>query len=225
MAKRGNRGKYLFGNNPRSVDSNMNRTMPEIPEGIRQRKVKLNGDQFMEHINGLSYRLDTAMHNYAVDVAIRALTVFRRSFVEKKFYSADGKVWPQLSPNTIKKRIRRGTWPGNGILNEYGNLYASIQRKRTTTKGKRFVEGVFTSPDAFPNKRAYGGVHNNPSPGDTYGLIMGAVPVKQRQFMGFSTYIDSFEETYIDRYLFHSVFTVPKTKGETTFVNTNNRVY
>ncbi len=34
--------------------------------------------------------------------------------------------WKPLSPRTIKQRRKRGTWPGN-ILVEYGNLFQGIQ--------------------------------------------------------------------------------------------------
>lgn len=224
MAKNRRDAKYLFDNMPGYGSKFPKRETLDIPEGIRQQKVKVTMEQLLEIVAKAPHNLEFQIHNFAVDVSIRALTVFRRSFSDRRFYSAEGKPWPMLTEATIRKRTRRGTWPGDGVLREYNNLYKSLTRKSTTTT-KRIIESVYTDPNKFPGNRAYGGIHNDPQAGDTYGTLFGMRPVKRRQFMGFSTYIDSFENQYMDRYLFHAVFGVPKAADITKVARSNVRQY
>ena len=224
MARVRKDSKYLFDNIPGYGSKYPKRENLDIPAAIRQQIVEVNMDQLIQVVSNVPHSLEFQLHNFAVDVSIRALVVFKRSFTERKFYSADGAVWPALTPFTIKTRERRGTWPGDGILREYGNLYSSLSR-RSISKTNGVMEQVYTDPKQFPKGRAYGGVHNDPRPSDTYGTIFGAKPVKRRQFMGFSTYIDNFEEQYIDRYLFHAVFGLPQTQKIAKIAKTNVRYY
>lgn len=193
-----------------------------LPGGLRSKNVELTWQEFQAQIQYLPKMFDIAVLNFTVAVAKRALVVFQHSFKEKRFYSGDGESWPELSSFTIRKRLRRGTWPGHGgMMQEYGKLYNSIQRlNEITGKSVMIGDGIYhetvhTNENMFPprgrggQKFCYAGIHNNPE-GHTYGDGFGGQitprPVKKRQFMGFSTYIDQFEEQYIDRYLFHQIF-------------------
>lgn len=196
-------------------------TTSKLPGGLRGKKADMSWKEFQAQIMRLPYMLDVAALNFTVDIAKRALVVFQHSFKEKRFYSGDGKTWPALSDFTIKKRMRKGTWPGHGgMLQEYGTLYDSLRREGNFNPAynrvvaHRFRDKVWTYPGRFKSSKdhpgfVYAGIHNNPD-GATYGNGFGGRipprPAKQRQFMGFSTYIDNFEEKFIDRYLFHQVF-------------------
>ena len=193
-----------------------------LPDGFRAKNVELTWKEFQAQIQHIPQMLDVAVLNYTVAVAKRALVVFQHSFKEKRFYSGDGETWPALSDFTIKKRVRRGTWPGRcGMMQEYGVLADSLKLKSESginysnrPTSTLFQESVWTHPNQFGLSKyhkgfCYAGIHNNPE-GHTYGNGFGGKitprPVKKRQFMGFSTYIDQFEEQYIDRYLFHQIF-------------------
>lgn len=184
------------------------------------KNVTLTQKQFEYQIKGLAERLDVRALEFESKTAERAYTVFRNSFKYQHFYSAGGQKWAQLSDTTIKKRKRKHTWHRyNNILNEYGTLKKSIEiyndRKDpndTIMMGThKLKRRVFTNPKSFnvstnPHQGfCYAGVHNNPY-GDTYGTKFGAKPAIQRQFMGYSTYIDKFMEKNIDKYLFDKLF-------------------
>lgn len=224
MARIRKESKYLFDNIAGYNSKYPRRNSLGIPAPIRQRNAKVTLDQLVKVVADAPYNLQLQLHNFAVDVSIRALTVFRRSFTERRFYSSGGESWPSLTEATIRKRERRGTWPGDGILREYGNLYRSLTRK-SMKYAKGIMETVYTDPKAFPRGKAYARIHNDPMAGDTYGTIFGARPVKRRQFLGFSTYIDNFEEKYIDRYLFHAVFGIPANHMSGSMAVTNTRQY
>ena len=190
-----------------------------MPQSMRGKRADLTWKEFQAQIMRLPYMLDLAALNFTVDVAKRALVVFKRSFKEKRFYSSDGASWKPLSKFTIGKRMKRGTWPGKGgVLREYGVLYDSIERygeyNPVKLAGHQFHDKVWTNPLRFNGSKyhkgfVYAGVHNNPN-GDTYGNGFGGKitsrPAVQRQFIGFSTYIDNFENEHIDKYLFHQIF-------------------
>lgn len=178
---------------------------------------RLTPQELQAQINKMSIFLDTNILNFLTATSRNAYEVFRKSFKYKKFYSANGERWKELSDFTIKKRAHKRTWPGRGILEDSGILKDSIQVDTRDSKlgNHRFRERVFTNPKVFnspknPNRAlCYAGLHNNPSSSDTYGSGFGGKQPKrivQRQFMGFSTYIDKFMDKNIDKYLFDNIF-------------------
>lgn len=181
---------------------------------------KLTPLELEVQLNKIPYRLNKQLFDFVVETSKYAKKTFINSFKHKRFYSANGTKWQQLSDFTIKKRTRKNTWPGRGILEDSGDLRQSIKVDYKEFKGgiNRYSSHVFTDPNVFksannPNRPlCYAGLHNNPSLSDTYGSGFGGKKPKkivQRQFMGFSTYIDKFMEANIDRYLFDGVFGAP----------------
>ena len=188
---------------------------------------KITPEQLEMQINKLVFNMDKMALDFSVDVRKRAYEVFQKSFKYHRFYSAGGNAWKELSENTIKKRTKNKTLK-NGILREYETLFNSIEVGREkdgfddtalTLKTHIARQRIFTNPKKFdvptnPHRGfCYAGVHNNPGPNETYGNGFGGrrprVKVVQRQFMGFSTYIDKHAEQNIDKYLFDGVFGVP----------------
>lgn len=178
---------------------------------------RLTPQELTSQINKVSILLDENLLNFMTATTKKAYNTFQKSFKYKRFYSANGGKWQQLSDFTIKKRTHKGTWPGRGILEDNGILKKSIRVDTSGSKlgNHKFRGRVFTNPKFFedsknPNRPlCYAGLHNNPSSTDTYGNGFGGKQPKrivQRQFMGFSTYIDKFMNDNIDKYLFDNVF-------------------
>lgn len=162
-----------------------------------------------------------AMEQWKVVLAQRALQIFKESFDSKSFNSAiGGRKWHGLMKSTIAKRKRDGTWPGQGgILTATGKLRDSLyiqpievgknnKTQRITGEAVEDTWGGKRKP-VQKRKRNYAGIHNNPQffKATTYP---NGTPYRQRKFMGQSTKIDSFIQMYESRYLFDSVFRVPK---------------
>lgn len=170
--------------------------------------------------------VDKQLLDFLTVTARYSRDTFIKSFRYKKFYSANGEKWKELSEFTIKKRRRKGTWPGRGILEDSGTLRQSIlfDLGKDMITPHTFRQKLFTNPKMFNTSKnphrpmCYAGIHNNPSSSDTYGNGFGGRPAKhvvQRQFMGFSTYIDGFMDKNIDKYLFDNVFGRPSLYGVT----------
>lgn len=180
---------------------------------------KITPDQMMAQIRLLPCKVDRVALDFSTDVAKRAQKVFRNSFRYHRFYSGDASPWKPLSEATIAKRRRKCTLHG-GILNEYGTLKGSIEFATgngfQTTINHISRQRIFTNPSKFnvstnPHRGfCYAGVHNNPGPNETYGNGFGGrkrvVKVVQRQFMGYSTYIDNYVEENMNKYLFDALF-------------------
>lgn len=149
-------------------------------------------------------RLPISANNWKVVVAKRAQKVFQDSFKLKKFNSDGEKRWKANTSWTVKKRKWRGTWPGAGkLMQETNELYNSM---------KFFNPPSILAPARVRVHRRGAVVHNDPEPGDTYGRGFGthsAKPVVRRQFMGHSTEIEKFENTYIDNYFFYDIWRAP----------------
>lgn len=189
---------------------------------------------FRTHLRIARYNVEKSAVNFAIILSLRAQKIFQESFKYKRFYSADGSAWPELTENTKKNRIRHGTWPGKGILNEFGDLYRSIKQTKTKKGGSvytdpsEFKEHTYTVTRTVNGKKkkttgkryqrpCYAAVHNNGGElGLTYGNGFGgsraAVKVKQRQFMGHSTYLFDFARQIARTYLFDDVFVMPKAR-------------
>lgn len=181
---------------------------------------KLTPEQLMAQIKELPIKLDVSTLNFTVDVRQKAMDTFHQSFKYHRFYSARSERWQDWTENTRKKRIANHTWK-NGLLREYKTMYESLNVERGDRYDQRTVEHiirqrVFTNPAKYytstnPHRGfCYAGIHNNPGPGDTYGNGFGGkrrvVKAVQRQFMGFSTYIDKHVESNIDKFLLDGVF-------------------
>lgn len=162
-----------------------------------------------------------AMEQWKTVLAQRALQIFKESFESKSFNSAiGGRKWHGLMKSTIAKRKRDGTWPGQGgILTATGKLKDSLyiqpietgknnKIQRITEEAVEDIWGGKRKP-VQKRKRNYAGIHNNPK---FFGATTypNGTPYRQRKFMGQSTKIDSFIKMYESRYLFDSVFRVPK---------------
>lgn len=141
---------------------------------------------WVRHLKVVEHSIPVYAERYRVAYGYRALQVFRNSFKYDRFYSSGESIWPALSKNTIKRRIRHKTWPGRK-LREYFNLYKSLDD----------IERVGADMVRVSANDWKAGLHNNPLP-DSH--------TPKRQFMGFSTYLFDFQETYLKRYLFDSVF-------------------
>lgn len=187
-------------------------------------KYKLTPLELEDQINRSTILLDKNFLNFLVETSLYARKTFLKSFKYKKFYSANGKKWKELSEFTIKKRRKKKTWPGN-ILEDSGALKKSILFDLDAEKQPPhiFKRKIFTKPDYFNNPKnphrpmCYAGIHNNPSSSDTYGDGFGGRQPKrvvQRQFIGYSTYIDRFMDENIDKYLFDNVFGRPSLYGK-----------
>lgn len=178
--------------------------------------------EFSNHLMIAAYEAQRNAENFAVVLSLRAQKIFQNSFRYKKFYSADGSAWPALTPNTIRRRTKLGTWPGaGGMLQEFGDLYRSIKQRNLKGQGGQ----VYTDPNEFKHaeykngKRrrtfCYAGIHNNGAEmGLTYGNGFGGkvmpVGVKNRQFIGHSTYLFQFARSIMRQYLFDEVFLTAK---------------
>lgn len=177
--------------------------------------VKLTQKQFEDQLKKIPHLLDSRVLDFEQKSIEYARKVFENSFKYQRYYSAGGEKWKKLSDTTIKKRMRKKTWHNRkNILNEYGTLMNSLvitDKSLGLTRPHFFKKRVYTAPEKFnvstnPHKGfCYAGIHNNPY-GDTYGTAFGGKPAIQRQFMGYSTYIDKFMDKNIDRYLFDKVF-------------------
>jgi hypothetical protein len=169
----------------------------------------LTHKQWKNQIKLLPERIASRADSFISVMSYRAQTIFQNSFKQQRFYSSDGGIWKRLSPVTIAKRTKNGTWPGS-ILNETGDLLRSIKVSEPMQEGFIRNAKVYTDPKAFRSHKdgrmyfCYAGLHNNPSQTDTYGRIR--THIVQRQFMGHSTYYVEFENKIIDKYLFYDIF-------------------
>lgn len=184
---------------------------------------------FRTHLRIARYNVEKSAVNFAIVLSLRAQKIFQESFKYKRFYSADGSAWPELSENTKKNRIRHKTWPKasgfngtGGILQEFGDLYNSIKQRKEGKGGSVYTDPSEFKPHVYPNGKTrrsicYAGVHNNGGEmGMTYGNGFGGkrptTRVKQRQFMGHSTYLFDFARQIARTYLFDDVFVMPKAR-------------
>lgn len=185
---------------------------------------KLSPFELESQIEKAKFFVDKQLLDFLVATAKYSRETFINSFRYKKFYSANGTKWKELSEFTIKKRKRKGTWPGRGILEDSGTLRQSIlfDLSKDIVAPHIFRQKLYTNPKLFDNSKnphrpmCYAGIHNDPSSSDTYGNGFGGRPAKkvvQRQFIGYSTYIDKFMDKNIDKYLFDNVFGRPSLYG------------
>ena len=176
---------------------------------------------FKNHLMIASYEVVKNSHNFAIILSLRAQKIFQQSFKYRRFYSAGASKWPDLTENTMKRRIKNGTWPGaGGILREFGDMYKSIKQRDVASGGQVYTDPSEYKPHTYKNGKTrrsicYAGIHNNGwEMGMTYGTGVGgkraAVPVKQRQFMGHSTYLFNFANSIMGVYLFDEVFLTAK---------------
>lgn len=152
------------------------------------------------------------MEHWKYVLALRAQKIFQDSFRLKRFNSEGTSKWKKNTRFTYLKRVRNHTWPGaGGLMQEDGYLQKSIIVKEKGPNGNPIVT---TAPTH--GGKIFAGVHNNPTPGMTYGNMYGRKPVTQRQFIGHSTKIDEFMSWYQQRYLFDMVFRIPKATKPTS---------
>lgn len=152
-----------------------------------------------------AHQMAIAAQHYRFVLAQRALKIFQDSFELKKFNSAGEARWVANSTWTVRKRKRKRTWPGaNKLLQEYNKLYQSVQ----------YVPAINAFTSGVRANASYAGFHNDPRPGENYGNGWGGrfsppKPVIRRQFMGHSTLLEDFINTYEKAYLFDTVFRRP----------------
>ncbi len=178
----------------------------------------LNGSkQWIRQIQISLYALGIQAENFRIVAGRRALKVFQNSFKYKQFYNRGAQSWTPLSTFTLKKRASRGT--GNRILKEYGDLYNSLKFKENTPPGTtRIFTDVVHANSSHHKKHSicYARYHNEGQ--GTYGSGWNGRKPKayiQRQFMGHSSYLDPFTDSFMRKmmklYLFDSVFLTKKT--------------
>ena len=180
----------------------------------------IDGRSFAKHVFMVREKLSMNAQNFAVILSLRAIKIFQDSFKYKRFYSADGDKWQDLDPKTIKKRKRRGTWPGaGGMLMESGDMFQSVYNYKMLNDGiVTYGVRVFTDPKDYHSRKyvgkrkfsrgkvsvmrrfCYAGLHNNG------GYIRGGHRLPKRQFMGHSTYLFDYANRQITKYLFYDVF-------------------
>lgn len=182
------------------------------PSRIKAGTERKNGDQYFTtyvddplstvamQLKIAAYLLEKNLDYWKNALAYRALNIFQKSFELKRFNSEGSKPWEPNTEFTIRKRKMHNTWPGAGkLMMETGYLRDTLS----------VTEGSMIKPAIVSTNASYAGVHNNPEeiPNATYGNT--GVPVTKRQFMGHSSYIDTFIIEYQTQYLFDSVFLSP----------------
>ena len=191
-----------------------------LPPAFRGRKINLTMEEFVNMIRLLPSVADKAFLQYTVALSQRALVIFSHSFESRRFYSSNGKPWKPITDTTWKmrqyhsKKFVRKCASRDQILRDFGVLTNSLEIKGTPMGGVGiYRRTVWTNPEKFNSPIhhgfVYAGVHNNPGRGDTYGTKFGRKRAVRRQFMGHSTYMDSFITRYSDRYLFSEIFNKP----------------
>jgi hypothetical protein len=201
--------KYYRTAHERRIFTPMKYDSRQMRGRFRSNSTVLTHTQWMNQIKLLPEKITSRAMSFVSVMSYRAQKIFQTSFSQQRFYSSDGGIWQRLSPVTIKKRMKNGTWPGS-ILHETGDLLRSITAREADREGYYIHARVFTDPKAFRSHKdnrgffCYAGLHNNPSETDTYGNSR--THIVQRQFMGHSTYYTEFENKIIDKYLFYDIF-------------------
>lgn len=121
------------------------------------------------------HKFDLNVWNFQVEAGKAAVSIFQKSFEQRRFYTKDAKY------GAWKQRKDRKPHP---ILEETGTLKRSI--KRESLPGKNKGVRIFTDPKAFGSASrhqgyCYAGIHND-------GLK--SKNIDQRRFMGHSTYLN-----------------------------------
>lgn len=83
--------------------------------------------------------------------AMRAIAGVLKDNVAEAFAtesSPDGKPWLPLSPKTLARRQRRGTWPGS-ILRETGDLAASISSSHGSAHAIAGTNKIYAATHQF----------------------------------------------------------------------------
>lgn len=161
---------------------------------------------FRLHLIRVIEKLEVNAQNFSVILSLRAQKIFQDSFKNKSADFEDGSgPWEQLADSTIRKRIKRKTWPGRGgMLREYGILFDSIKVKKD--KDENFKGGVYTDSSEYASRRNrrsipfYARLHNEG------GKIRGGHYLPRRQFIGHSRLLFDFALKNADRYFFFNVF-------------------
>lgn len=172
---------------------------------IKNATVLKGFEQMIRHLQIAVYNIQIQSENFRIFVGRRALKVFQNSFKNQRFYDRGSSHWKGLSSATLAKRAKHGT--GSKILIEYGDLRDSLEF--FSNKSKAGVVTKRVRANAGHHKKhtiCYAGYHNEGV--GTYGRSN--VPYVQRQFIGFSSYLDPLVDPYMskmmERYLFDSVF-------------------
>ena len=207
-------------------DMGRQRKLGRWKTGIGNLGGEMTMQQLFNHFRVVRYNIEKNSLNFIILLSERALEIFQRSFKIKAFNSRGGQKWPELSESTKNVRRKRGTWPGAGrALMELGELYSSLKLESGKFGGK-----IYTDPAAFKaetysdrikgskrNKSAAkkiykrrkvcaAAVHNEGAAGGY--TFWGNRPAVRRQFIGHSTYLISFANSIIKRYMFDDVFVI-----------------
>lgn len=172
--------------------------------------------QWIRQIQISLHQLSINAENFRILAGQRAMKVFQNSFKYQQFYSKNSRRWASLSSYTLRKRAARDT--GRRILKEYGDLYNSI---KIDVDASPMTTSIYT--DVVPANTShhkkhsicYAGYHNEGK--GTYGKGRNGhspKPYIRRQFMGHSSYLDPFSDSFMKKmmkvYLFDNVFLVKK---------------
>lgn len=172
--------------------------------------------QWIRQIQISLHQLYINAENFRILAGQRAMKVFQNSFKYQQFYSSNSQKWASLSSYTRRKRAARGT--GSRILKEYGDLYKSIKIDIDASPMTTRIYTDVVPANASHHKKhsiCYAGYHNEGK--GTYGKGWNGnnpKPYIRRQFMGHSSYLDPFSDSFMKKmmkvYLFDSVFLVKK---------------
>lgn len=174
---------------------------------------ELSGKQWGIHLRIVQYEIEINTVNF-VQVMIRyAKRIFEKSFEAQKFYSQGGQKWDSIKESTQDIRNKRGIL-STRILDERGALKNSLGIEAAVV-GRAFMASIVTNPvtDRDGRKVCYAAIHNEASGSYSFGnnnrVFRRRIPKSpsvQRQFMGHSTYIDSFATKIRNKYFLDAVF-------------------
>lgn len=172
--------------------------------------------QWIRQIETSLYQLGVNAEHFRIVVGNRAIKVFQNSFKYQKFYDNQSHKWASLAPYTLRKRASRGT--GSRILKEYGDLYNSLKLDSNSKPNTTEVYTDIVHANISHHKKhsiCYAGYHNEGK--GTYGSAWNGhkpKPYIRRQFMGHSSYLDPFTDSFMRKmmklYLFDNVFLIKK---------------
>lgn len=212
-----NRQRYV-GN----LEWNKNGTLSNDPsrtsgkwEASGAKSGNLTGKQWATHLLIAAHELEINTVNFVQVMTRYAKRVFEKSFEIQRFYSKGAPNWIPLRPSTKRIRESRGVL-SQKILIERRQLMDSLDLDFGFVGGA-FSGAVYTKTvnDRNGGQVCYAAIHNEADGTYTLGnennVLGRRIPTTgsvQRQFMGHSTYIESFATKIRNKYFLDAVFTL-----------------
>ena len=165
---------------------------------------ELNMKTWPIHLALVVHQIEINTYNFVQIMTRYSKNVFLKSFDNQRFQNTGSEPWKPLSKTTIEIRRRRNI-SRNTILHERGKLRGSLKDYYTATPP--FFTGTINTedvPDRDGHMTCYAHFHN--APDGTYSYIIAGKPSIQRQFMGYSSYIDAYAVKIRNKYFLDDVF-------------------